>query len=316
MKDDRGQVPSDGAEGSALGDRANPPRSGGRGRLWVAKRLGLCTTASNKPNSRVFGLKMRSELVNRPNFHAEGRRARPALPRGRRSSAPNKANPGRGDLGIDDGLRIIDDVEPRTLGAVRRQTNPMCLVMRPEGPADGASGENALRPRIKSGAGSPCEGRGHYERVKQSQFQAGGGRPEAGAGLPTTSSLQSSAWKRSNKANSARPVPRASNKPNFRVLGLKMRSELENKPNFLAEGRRARPALPRGRLSGAPDKANWRRSRAAGSGQFAGRRRDHSATMTARPARSSRVGRRESAAVPVETREERSRTQPLGMLNG
>ena len=39
-------------------------------------------------------------------------------------------------------------------------------------------------------------------RAKQSQFQAGGGRPEAGAGLPTAYSLQSSAWMRQTK-----PIP-------------------------------------------------------------------------------------------------------------
>jgi len=41
-------------------------------------------------------------------------------------------------------------------------------------------------------------------RAKQTQFQAGGGRPEAGAGLPTAYSLQSPAWKTPNKANPGR----------------------------------------------------------------------------------------------------------------
>ena len=46
-------------------------------------------------------------------------------------SVSNKANPGPGGLGIDYGLRIIDDLEPPTPGAVLRQTKPispaMCL---------------------------------------------------------------------------------------------------------------------------------------------------------------------------------------------
>ena len=43
--------------------------------------------------------------------------------RGRR--APNKPSPGRGGLGIDYGLRTIDDLETRTPGAAMRQTNPI-----------------------------------------------------------------------------------------------------------------------------------------------------------------------------------------------
>ena len=158
----------------------------------------------------------------------------------------NKANPGRGDLGIDYGLRIIDDLQPQTPGALRQtkpiwgpdglqrrtervkqsqfvgywpenkdlrwkaraiSTRPAGLALRRRGPAKrsaagiitgtrwgpgatnkanslgervvcpGGIVENALRPRIKSGAGSPCESRGHYEQGAKhdKQTQCAGG---------------------------------------------------------------------------------------------------------------------------------------------
>ena len=61
-------------------------------------------------------------------------------------------------------------------------------------PAEGASGENALRPRIKSGAGSPCEGRGHYERAKQSQLDRQIGL--AAGGTTMVGGLYMASWRR------------------------------------------------------------------------------------------------------------------------
>ena len=127
--DDRAQSPLDGAEGSAFADQASTPMSGrcwggGGSRLWVPKRLGVCTAAPNKPNSArprpgnpsLFLTRsgMRSskfEKVQRPDDpddhplvgsgSCQGPRAKRAkqtqfrcrgLRRGVRPTAPNKAN--------------------------------------------------------------------------------------------------------------------------------------------------------------------------------------------------------------------------------
>ena len=78
--------------------------------------------------------------------------------------APNKANPGRGGLGIDYGLGMIDDWEFRGNGpAIRQRAAPNKPNLACSVPVR-ASGENALRR--------------HYEQAKQTQ-SAGPVRPEA-----------------------------------------------------------------------------------------------------------------------------------------
>ena len=62
------------------------------------------------------------------------------------TNAPNKPNPGRGGLGIDYGLRMIDDVQACIPGAVRRQTKPISGWRRETGGRSGSS--YGLRPPV------------------------------------------------------------------------------------------------------------------------------------------------------------------------
>jgi hypothetical protein len=83
--------------------------------------------APNKPNLVVFGLKVRVRDAKQSQYRAARRPASLlAIARIRqRPMAPNKANPGRGGLGIDYGLGIIDDLVPQMPGAAQRQTKPI-----------------------------------------------------------------------------------------------------------------------------------------------------------------------------------------------
>ena len=130
---------------------------------------------------------------------------RPSQAAKREVVAPNKANPGRGGVGIDYGLGIIDDLELETSEAWLRRTKPIrqseIPPLRPS-----ASGRNDARetpgrpapnkansdrrcqvaerevvapnkPNFVCSVSEPAEGasaenalRRHYERAKQSQF--------------------------------------------------------------------------------------------------------------------------------------------------
>ena len=104
--------------------------------------------------------------------------------------------------------------------------------------------------------------------VKQTQFQAGGGRPEAGAGLPTAHSLQSSAWNTPNKANFWRGPGRRRTESHLRqtkpiLLLAEWRPELsrQTKPMCRSEISPLRPirlALRAGSsAAGRDDKRRW-----------------------------------------------------------
>ena len=102
----------------------------------------------------------------------------PAM-RGREAGAPNKANPGRGDLGIGYGLGIIDDLASETPRAGLRQTKPIW------------HGGWWARPPLRVSPTRaihvvPTPGGPRAERVKQSQFAEAKGAKQTQFGCRRT----------------------------------------------------------------------------------------------------------------------------------
>ena len=125
------------------------------------------------------------------------------------SMAPNKANPGRGGLGIDEGLRIIDDLQPQTPGAALCQTKPMSAFLARKWGAMGETDPIGTQDgRCRGGAGSSHER--ETRRAKQSQFRC---RVDGGHGPACDAARQAAA---PNKANLR--VPARQTKPMWLVV--------------------------------------------------------------------------------------------------
>ena len=207
--------------------------------------------------SKPIGRRMAS---NKPNFCL--------LDPKRRIKQRDKANPGRGDLGMDDELRIVDDLETQTPAAAPRRTKPLSLIMCPEGPAEGTSGENALRrhyepnkqsqfrpagaARVKQTQSGPVVGREPGPRAKQTQFGSRRPRRDAEPMAPNKPNLAG----RTGAPRQTKPIPLpedGGHGPPYRAVGNQRRQTKPicqaRRPNSRAPARQTKPISRRARLT-------------------------------------------------------------------
>ena len=143
------------------------------------------TRNPNAPNEQA---RLGTRAPNKPNLGTCWAEAEHAV-------ASNKANPGRGGLGIDDGLRIIDDLEPQTPGAALRQTKPISGRRWETGGRSGSSYD--LQPPVFAldAPNKPNLARGRRPgagaaRAKQTQFGSQGPSRAEGPVAPNKANLR------------------------------------------------------------------------------------------------------------------------------